>query len=80
VEEGFLPAVRALLAEAPVVHADETFTRTAGSTVFLHVAATEYLTAMHAGDRSAATIDAGDILPHLSGTLVRDLLCRLHPP
>jgi len=71
-EDSFLPAVRALLAGAPVVHADETFTRTAGKTVFLHVAATERLTLMHTGDRSAATIDAGDVLPHLSGVLVRD--------
>jgi len=71
-EETFLPAVRALITAAPVVHADETFTRTAGATRFLHVAATEHLTLMHTGDRSAATIDAGDVLPHLSGVLVRD--------
>jgi transposase len=69
---GFLPAVRALLAGAPVVHADETFTRTAARTVFLHVAATAHLTLMHIGDRSANTIDAGEVLPHLTGVLVRD--------
>ncbi|WP_371583982.1 IS66 family transposase [Streptomyces sp. NBC_01314] len=71
-ESGFLPAVRALLAGAPVVHADETFTRAAARTAFLHVASTQHLTLMHTGDRSAATIDAGDVLPHLSGVLVRD--------
>ncbi|MET8129244.1 transposase [Streptomyces sp. NPDC005231] len=71
-ETGFLPAVRALLAGAPVVHADETFTRAAAKTAFLHVASTGHLTLMHTGDRSAATIDAGDVLPHLSGVLVRD--------
>ncbi|MEV6945524.1 IS66 family transposase [Streptomyces sp. NPDC051172] len=71
-EETFLPAVRALIITAPVVHADETFTRTAGATRYLHVAATEHLTLMHTGDRSAATIDAGDVLPHLSGVLARD--------
>lgn len=71
-ESGFLPAVRALLAGAPVVHADETFTRAAAKTVFLHVASTARLTLMHTGDRSAATIDAGEVLPHLSGVLVRD--------
>jgi transposase len=71
-ESGFLPAVRALLAGAPVVHADETFTRAAAKTVFLHVASTAHLTLMHTGDRSAATIDAGEVLPHLSGVLVRD--------
>nr|WP_200309492.1 IS66 family transposase [Streptomyces adelaidensis] len=71
-ESGFLPAVRALLAGAPVVHADETFTRTAGETVFLHVAATEHLTVLHTGNRSADAIDAGDVLPRLTGVLVRD--------
>ncbi|MFI6726997.1 IS66 family transposase [Streptomyces atratus] len=71
-EAGFLPAVRALLSGAPVVHADETFTRTQAKTVFLHVASTAHLTLMHTGDRSAHAIDAGDVLPHLSGVLVRD--------
>jgi len=71
-EDTFLPAVRSLIAGAPVVHADETFTRTAGATRFLHVAATEHLTVMHTGDRSARAIDAGGILPHLTGVLVRD--------
>jgi transposase len=71
-EAGFLPAVRALLADAPIVHADETFTRAQTKTVFLHVASTAHLTVMHTGDRSAATIDAGEVLPHLSGVLVRD--------
>lgn len=71
-ETTFLPAVRALIATAPVVHADETFTRTAGQTVFVHAAVTEHLTVMHTGSRSADTIDAGDVLPHLSGVLVRD--------
>lgn len=71
-EKTFLPAVRALLAGAPVVHADETFTRTQARTVFLHVASTAHLTVMHTGDRSAGTIDAGEVLPHLRGVLVRD--------
>lgn len=71
-EDGFLPAVRGLLARAPVVHADETFARARAKTVFLHVASTAHLTLMHTGDRSAAAIDAGDVLPHLSGVLVRD--------
>nr|WTB32141.1 hypothetical protein OG781_24040 [Streptomyces sp. NBC_00830] len=42
------------------LHADETFTRAATRTVFLHVASPAHLTLMHTGDRSAATIDAGD--------------------
>jgi transposase len=37
---GFLDAVKRLLASAPVVHADETFTRAAGGTAFVHVACT----------------------------------------
>lgn len=71
-EAGFLPAVRALLIGAPVVHADETFARAQAKTAFLHVASTAHLTLMHAGDRSAHAIDAGGVLPHLSGVLVRD--------
>ena len=58
-ETSFIPAVRALLAAAHVVHADETFARAQGRTAYLHVACTEYLTLMHTGDRSAATIDDG---------------------
>jgi transposase len=71
-EASFIPAVRALLANAPVVHADETFTRTAGKTVYLHVACTEYLTLMHSGSRSAEAIDDGGVLTELTGVLVRD--------
>jgi transposase len=74
--EGFVPAVRALLAKAHVVHADETFARAAGKTAYLHVATTECLTLMHAGDRSGRTIDDGGVLPELSAeagqVLVRD--------
>jgi transposase len=71
---GFLDAVRELLACAPVVHADETFARAAGGTGFVHVACTEHLTLLHTGDRSAATIDAGAVLPALGAgqVLVRD--------
>lgn len=71
-EEGFLPAVRALIAGAPVAHADETLARAAGSLRYLHVACTEHLTAMHVGDRSAQAIDAGGIWPEFRGVLVRD--------
>jgi transposase len=71
---GFLNAVRKLLASAPVVHADETFARAAGATAYVHVACTEQLTLMHIGDRSAASIDAGGVLPALGPdqVLVRD--------
>lgn len=71
---GFCDAVRTLLATAAVVHADETFARAAGRTAYVHVACTERLALMHTGDRSAATIDAGGVLPELGAgqVLVRD--------
>ena len=72
VDGGFVEAVKALLAGAPVVHADETFARAKGKITYLHVACTGHLTLMHTGDRSAATIDAGGVLGELSGVLVRD--------
>lgn len=73
-EGGFRAAVKKLLTTAPVVHADESFARTAGGTVYVHVACTEHLTLMHTGDRSAATIDAGGVLADLGAdqVLVRD--------
>ena len=51
-ETRFLPHVRALIAAAPVAHADETTARAAGALTYLHVACTRFLTAMHVGDRS----------------------------
>lgn len=71
-EQGFLPRVRELIAAAPVAHADETTARAAGKNVYLHVACTEYLTAMHTGDRTMEAIDAGEIWPAFDGILVRD--------
>jgi transposase len=71
-ETRFLPHVRALIAAAPVAHADETTARAAGSLTYLHVACTRFLTAMHVGDRSKATIDAACIWPAFTGVLVRD--------
>ena len=68
----FLPQVRALIAAAPVAHADETTARAAGTLSYLHVACTRFLTAMHVGDRSKDTIDAAGIWPAFTGVLVRD--------
>jgi transposase len=68
----FLDHIRTLLAGAPVLHADETPGRAAGSLSYVHVACTEYLTLMHVGDRSAASIDAGGVLAAFTGVLVRD--------
>ena len=71
-EKKFLGHLRALLTGAPLLHADETPGRAAGSLAYVHVACTEYLTLMHVGDRSAKTIDAGGVLPEFTGVLVRD--------
>jgi transposase len=71
-ERGFVPHVQALLAGAPLLHADETPGRAAGALSYVHVACTEYLTLMHVGDRSARAIDAGGVLPAFTGILVRD--------
>jgi transposase len=71
-EPTFLPRVRQLLRSAGVLHVDETPGRAAGGLEYVHVAATPFLTAMHTGGRSAADIDAGDVLPGYAGTIVRD--------
>lgn len=71
-ERKFLDHMRKLLASAPVLHADETPGRANSALSYVHVACTEYLTLMHVGDRSAATIDAGGVLPGYSGVLMRD--------
>jgi transposase len=68
----FMTRVRALLREQAVLHADETPARCEQTWKYVHVAATETLTAFHVGGRSAADIDAGGILPGFTGTLVRD--------
>jgi transposase len=71
-EKKFLAHMKTLLAGAPVLHADETPGRAAGCLSYVHVACTEYLTLMHVGDRSAASIDAGGVLAAFTGVLVRD--------
>jgi transposase len=68
----FMDRVRVLLREAGVLYADETPARAAGHLHYVHVACTEFLTAMHTGGRSAEDIDAGGILPGYAGTIVRD--------
>jgi len=71
-EKKFLGHMQNLLASAPLLHADETPGRAAGALSYVHVACTEYLTLMHVGDRSGATIDAGGVLAEFTGVLVRD--------
>ena len=68
----FMDHVRGLLRQAGVIYADETPARTAGHLAYVHVACTEYLTAMHTGGRSAADIDAGAVLDGYGGVIVRD--------
>ncbi|MGH3692493.1 MAG: IS66 family transposase [Pseudonocardiaceae bacterium] len=71
-EATFLPRVRELLRCVGVLHVDETPGRAAGGLSYVHVACTEFLTAMHTGGRSSDDIDAGDVLPGYGGTIVRD--------
>jgi transposase len=71
-EASFLPRVRDLLRQTGVLHVDETPARADGSLEYVHVACTEFLTAMHTGGRSKADIDAGQVLPGYAGTIVRD--------
>jgi transposase len=68
----FMDRVRELLPAAPVLYADETPARVAGKLRYVHVACTEFLTAMHTGDRTSQAIDSGGILPGYAGTIVRD--------
>jgi transposase len=70
--EPFAGHVRHLLRQAGVLYADETPARAAGGLEYVHVACTQYLTAMHTGGRSVADIDAGGVLPGYAGTIVRD--------
>jgi transposase len=71
-EQKFLTHMQKLLPSAPVLHVDETTGRAEAALAYVHVACTEHLTLMHVGDRSAATIDAGGVLPEYTGVLVRD--------
>jgi transposase len=68
----FMDRVRELLGTAAVLYADETPARACGKLHYVHVACTEFLTAMHTGDRTSQAIDAGGILPGYAGTIVRD--------
>lgn len=70
--EPFLERVRILLRRAPVLGADETPAWVDGGWKYVHVACTEHLTLLHAGDRSKAAIDAGGVLAGFTGVLVRD--------
>ena|GEM_PF-5647542 len=66
------PGSGELLATAGVLHVDETPARADGGLEYVHVACTEFLTAMHTGGRSKTAIDAAQVLPGYTGTIVRD--------
>jgi transposase len=68
----FMSRVREPLPAARVLYADEAPARAAGKLRYVHVARTEFLTAMHAGDRTSQAIDSGGIPPGYAGTIVRD--------
>jgi transposase len=74
----FMDQVRQLLAAVPVLYADETPARAAGKLHYVHVACTEFLTAMHTGDRTSQAIDAGGILPGAHPVLVPRRRCQGH--
>jgi len=71
-ETQFLPRVRELLRGVGVLHVDETPGRVKGGLHYVHVAATQYLTAMHTGGRAKIDIDARQVLPGYTGTIMRD--------
>ena len=68
----FMDQIRELLRAAGVLYADETPARAAGGLRYVHIACTEFLTALHTGDRTKEAIDAGGVLPGYTGTIVRD--------
>lgn len=68
----FLPRVRQLLGQVEVLHADETPARADGGLEYVHVAATEWLTALHTGGRTKADIDNDGVLPGYTGVIMRD--------
>src|SRR5206468_56990 len=70
---GMGAAARRALAEAELVHLDETGLRVAGRLHWLHVATNSRFTALFCHRRRGKqAIDAAGVLPHVTGTLVHD--------
>jgi transposase len=71
--DGFLEAVRAQLAAAPVAHFDETGARVAGRLHWVHSASTGLLSrfTVHA-KRGQQAMDAAGVLPRFAGVAVHD--------
>jgi transposase len=90
----FTAAARQALAEADLVHVDETGLRVAGRLHWLHVASSTWFTALFCHRRRGKeAMDAAGVLPHFTGTLVHDafapyarypgathVLCNAHYP
>jgi transposase len=71
--EGFLASVRGQLAQADVVHADETGLRVEASLYWVHSASNASLTLYHLDKkRGSDAMDAMGVLEHLGGVLVHD--------
>lgn len=71
--EAFLGSLRDQLAQADVVHADETGLRVDASLHWVHSASTSLLTLYHLDKRRGrVAMDAMGVLEHLSGVLVHD--------
>jgi transposase len=69
----FDTAVRAQLQDAPVAHFDETGARIDGKLRWIHVAATDRLTAYHrAPARGESSMNLGGVLPGFAGVAVHD--------
>jgi transposase len=71
--EDFEATVRAQLQDAPVAHFDETGARVAGKLGWIHVAATDKLTAYHrAPARGESSMNLGGVLPGFNGVAIHD--------
>ncbi|MFL6113462.1 MAG: IS66 family transposase, partial [Catenulispora sp.] len=66
--------IAALLVLAHVLHADETATRVADASRWLHVACTDKLTLFTLAPRSRAGAETAGVLQHFRGTMVHDAL------
>jgi len=71
-EDGFLPRVRELLRTAGVLHVDETPGRAAGGMAYVHVACTEFLTALHTGTAARSRSTLAGCCPATPASIVRD--------
>jgi len=70
---GFAAAARRAVADAPVIHVDETGARIAGRLAWVHVASTPWWTYLTAhAKRGTVGMDAAGVLPGFGGVAVHD--------